>query len=734
MSVRDILQAAAGVGGGETPYSLYVWGENRWGQRGTNNAVINMQPARFDNLTTWSTVAGGAEQALAVKTNGTLWAWRQGALGSLGLNNAISQSSPVQVGALTNWSKVFCGGYNSFSIKTDNTLWAWGNNQNGSLGVNNVTTSSSPVQIGGLTWSTVSAVGFYTMAIRANGSLWGWGNNIQGQIGDNSIIFRSSPVQIGALTGWTRVAAGNQSFTLAIRSGQLWSWGVNSRGQLGINAPTSDQRSSPVQVGALTDWAEISAGNAHCLAVKTGGTLWAWGENDQGQVGDGTTINRSSPVQIGSASDWSKVYAGIGNSPSNSYAIKTNGTIWAWGSPGGNGTLGNSLTLDTSSPVQIGSATNWSMLTPLGGNSGFVFAINSSGELYGWGNCGIINENTFLGSLNSPVQVGTLEWSQIASGNDVSLGIKAEGSLWSWGRGNRGQLGNNRVTDQYVSPNQIGTAKDWAQIFAFSESGCFAIKSSGTLWAWGGNLGGELGLNDVGISRSSPVQVGALTNWKYIAGGAAHALAVKTDGTLWSWGGGSLGRLGGNNVIARSSPVQVGALTNWAQASGGGAFSVAVKTDGTLWSWGFNQTFVGNLGLNDSGIDRSSPVQIGALTNWKQVSAGNDFCVAVKTDGTLWSWGQNQSGQLGDGTGANKSSPVQIGALTDWSVVIAGADQAVGVRTNGTLWAWGNNTYGQIGDGTNTNKSSPVQIGALTTWDKLSSSNVSSRMTGAFIP
>ena len=170
--------------------------------------------------------------------------------------------------------------------------------------------------------------------------------------------------------------------------------------------------------------------------------------------------------------------------------------------------------------------------------------------------------------------------------------------------------------------------------------------------------------------------------------------------------------------------MQIGALTNWAQVSAGYNTSLAVKTDGTLWAWGRNNS--GQLGDNTL-ITKSSPVQIGALTNWAQVSGGGTpsvgYSLAVKTDGTLWAWGANNRfgqpyGTLGDGTIIDKSSPVQIGALTNWAQVSAGSTNSLAVKTDGTLWAWGLSGFGELGDGTTIGKSSPVQIGALTGWNK----------------
>jgi alpha-tubulin suppressor-like RCC1 family protein len=197
-----------------------------------------------------------------------------------------------------------------------------------------------------------------------------------------------------------------------------------------------------------------------------------------------------------------------------------------------------------------------------------------------------------------------------------------------------------------------------------------AIKTDGTLWAWGRNLDGELGDN-TSVNKSSPVQIGVLTNWSQVSAGNAQTTAVKTDGTLWTWGNATDGRLGNNtNTVNKSSPIQVGALTNWSQVSTGSAFTVSVKADGTLWAWGRNGD--GQLG-DGTVILRSSPVQVGALTTWSQASAGSiSIASAVKTDGSLWSWGNNSNGDLGDGTVVKRSSPVQIGALLSWSQVSAG--------------------------------------------------------------
>lgn len=246
------------------------------------------------------------------------------------------------------------------------------------------------------------------------------------------------------------------------------------------------------------------------------------------------------------------------------------------------------------------------------------------------------------------------------------------------------------------------------------------IPDAPQLWSFGVDTNGQLGIGTSGFNKSSPVQVGALTNWSSVAtGGTAFSVAVKTDGTLWSWGNNYKGQLGlgiyGSGTYY-SSPKQIGALTNWIYSACGDTFAAAIKTDGTLWTWGNN--LYGQLGLNSSGAyqTKASPNQVGALTNWSSISCGFANMLAVKTDGTLWSWGRNNNGQLGNSNTSNYSSPIQIGALTTWLKVVSGSYHSLAIKTDGTLWSWGNNGIGNLGLGNTTYYSSPKQIGALTTW------------------
>jgi alpha-tubulin suppressor-like RCC1 family protein len=340
---------------------------------------------------------------------------------------------------------------------------------------------------------------------------------------------------------------------------------------------------------------------------------------------------------------------------------------------------------------------------------------------------GVINKNApvVVGPTGSPPEGGSAPgiWTLEQAAGYIKQGLwpkpLLQRELYSWGNNASGELGLNDVAKR-SSPVQVGTLINWSQVSA-GEYHSAAITTSGTLFTWGFNAQGQLGLNTAGAitERSSPVQVGALTTWSQVSAGSRFCAAITTSGTLWSWGANNSGQLGQNNTIYRSSPVQVGSLSNWSKVSASvdSNSCAAIKTDGTLWTWGYN--YAGQLGHNDT-VRRSSPVQVGALTTWDQVSAGNFHCAAIK-DGALWTWGNAAQGQLGTGNpNNNQSSPVQVGALTTWSQVKGGYYNCAAIKTDGTLWTWGRNNAGQLGLNDVIGKSSPVQVGSLTTWSQVS--------------
>ena len=450
------------------------------------------------------------------------------------------------------------------------------------------------------TLGAMAARGFGWLFRGAGGAgLFAWGYNNTGQLGLGDLTNRSSPVQVGALATWAKTGAGYVS-SYAIKSdGTLWSWGYNFYGGLGLGDAVT--RSSPVQVGALTTWNAVAGMYLSAHAIKTDGTLWAWGANFYGDLGVSNTTNYSSPVQVGALTNWASIGVGSPNTTRRFVtAVKTDGTLWAWGwgTQHNGGTSGNAFDVTVS--------------TPTGGPTAI--------------------------DRQSPVQIGSAtNWARASSGAQHSLAITTTGALYAWGNNIQGECGQGATAynnpDLYypTTPDQFCLGPDWQWYSSPYYGGVYGNDPTLTICDPYYVTWNVYSANTQPWGYSLPTQVGALTTWSKVSAGNFCSFAVKTDGTLWSWGSASLGQLGTNNTTSYSSPVQVGALTTWANVSAGqSSFALAVKTDGTLWAWGDNSQ--GQLGQGNT-TSRSSPVQVGTATNWLSTgfSAGGLSSLAIRS-------------------------------------------------------------------------------------------------------
>ena len=358
-----------------------------------------------------------------------------------------------------------------------------------------------------------------------------WGLNDRGQLGDNTLISKSTPVPIfqgGA--NWKQASAGLLHTAAIKNNGTLWSWGYNGYGELAISEDDPTQRLIPVQAAiGGTNWEQVSCGSYHSAAVKTDGTLWTWGRNNEGQLGLGGFAAQDDPVQVSvGTTNWKQVAC----ERYYTAAIKTDGTLWTWGY-NAYGQLGDNTTIRKNTPAQ----------TSLGGT----------------------------------------DWKQVACGYGHTSAVKTNGTLWTWGRNNQGQLGNGTSGTNTSTPTQVSVGStNWKQV-ACGEGHTVAIKTDGTLWAWGYNVFGQLGDNTLN-NKLTPTQVfGGGTNWKQVSCGFRRTASIKTDGTLWNWGVGAEGQLGTNFTTNSSIPVQtfVGG-TDWKQVSCGFYHTAAIRTSDNL--------------------------------------------------------------------------------------------------------------------------------------------------------
>ena len=524
-------------------------------------------------------------------------------------------------------------------------------------GTNSTYTCSFTKRLIGSGYIALAAGAASSYALGIDGILWAWGQNDSGQLGDGTTVQRSSPTKVGS--NFASIAAGNQHAVAVKTDGSLWAWGS------GIYDPVSWQPAhSPLRLGE--GYASVDAGGHSSFAIKSNGSLWAWGTNDFGKYGDGSTQASSAPKQVSDAV--AMVSAGKGSTA----MVKKDGTLWIAGD-NSFGELGLGTITTRSNPVFIGSGFT-SVAT--GGGWNATWATKTDGSLWAWGDnrFGQYGDATSISST-TPKRIGKdVGFARVAAGFGHYVAIRTDGSLVGWGGNSVGQLGLGTTVLSSATPTLIGTG--YSDV-ATGGMHTIALKTDGSLWTWGNNVSGALGVVSAETCQpsypypcsSKPSLVG--TGYKAISAGASHTVALKSDGALWAWGDNSAGQLGvestdfckegsnntGTNVnhlACALTPKLVG--TGFVSVSAGYQHTLAIKTDGTLWAWGTN--YWGYLGDGGSTGAIVAPKKIGS--GFTRVAAGGYVSVAIKADGTVWSWGWNQFGNLGDGTLVGHLAPALV--------------------------------------------------------------------------
>jgi alpha-tubulin suppressor-like RCC1 family protein len=633
----------------------------------------------------------------------------------------------------------------------------------------------------------------HTLALKSDGTLFGWALNSLtqlGRLGLGATGVQETPIQ---LTGFGTanddnlyISAGSINSFVIKQDNTLWATGNNTSGSLGLGDSTARTVFTQVTSGINNIWEKVSGCNIHTLGIKTDGTLWGWGYNFYGQLGLGDNITYNTPQQVGTATNWNKIYtsktATTGGTTGFSAAIKDDGTLYVTGrNTNGQLGLGDITARNVFTQVTTAGINTWSMVS-LG--TSFMAGVKTDGTLWTWG----LNTSGQLGLGNltqftSPQQVGSdTDWVQVECGNTFTIARKSNNTIYSCGNNSDGSLARGSINVNQTTFGQIGTS-NWIDIkcgydfmatlsstyyisfagynlyaefgqnymggyyrsptlapsisynnwistgfFPYNSANILFIKNDGTLWASGSNQNGQLGLGDT-TTRTIIMQVGTDTWIKVACGGRSSATSssfsagIKSNGTLWTWGNNTNGQLGLGNNTQYTTPQQVGVDNTWIFIACGKEinYMIGIKSNGTMWGWGLNTS--GQLGLGNN-TTYNTPQQIGTDTNWSSaqlsgaISQGST--IAMKTNGTIWSTGSGFQGSLGLGNNSNRNTFAQIGTST-WSILQMSGFSSWGIKTDGTLWSWGSNPSGQLGLGNTTSYNSPQQVGIDNNWSIISS-------------
>lgn len=677
--------------------TVWSWGTNGFGQLGDGTTQPRALPAALETIDRVKFIETGYSHTLALREDGTVWSWGANGYGPLGRPATRSEPTPTQVPGLTGGVAVAAGGYHSLMLRGDGTVWSWGYNATGQLGRSTPTSfDATPTQVPGLTnVVALSAGSDNALALRADGTVWSWGNNGNGQLGRSTPTrFDPIPTQVPGLTGIMALSAGSGHALAVRRDGILWAWGTNSYRQLGFPEATSSNP-TPRQVPALTDVVDAAAGSSLSLVRRADGSVWAWGLDPSVVVpweGDATPRRLDGPKHV---------IALAAGGPA--LMLDKNGTLWGWGW-NSSGALGTGTNI-RSTPVRV---KDLSGIVSLSASTYFSLALREDGTVWGWGDNRYYQLSPWQPELQAtPTQVmGVPKAVAIATGAVHALAVAEDGSVWGWGDNSDGQFGPIiPTTSPVVQVEGLSGMVAVTAGFQFS----LALREDGTVWGLGRNGSGQLGWPDDFDIHTTPRQVPDLTDVVTLSAGAVHALALREDGTVWAWGVNQQGQLGVDTSLAsRHTPAPVPGLTDVVAISATQGSNLALRRDGTVWGWGDNS--LGQLG-DGTRISRHTPAPVAGLTNVVGLmSTFYGTSLVVRRDGTVWGFGHNDMGVLANTAQQFYTTPVRLPALARVKALSAGMGTGYALREDGTVRAWGSNAYDQIGDGVSSVHSTPVRV------------------------
>jgi alpha-tubulin suppressor-like RCC1 family protein len=684
--------------------TVFAWGYNSYGQVGDGTTTMRLTPVRV-RLPAGVKVAAVRESGLftlALTTRGQVLDWGNNTYGELGDGTTQNRAVPVRVRLPkgVRVTAISVGDDSALALTRSGRVLSWGANFSGQLGDGDTTERHVPgyVRLPAHTKITSIAGGVGTgYAVTSAGRLLAWGNNYSGELGDGTTKTRRTPVQVRLPAGVKVAAAtGGLRHALALTTGgRVLAWGDNAFGQLGDGSTTASDRPQWVDLPQGTRVRGLAAGREYSMALTAGGRVLAWGRNEVGQLGNGSTTNSATPQNVHLPAGFTPTAIGAGSDAESGLAIGhqvrdatiaavtataagPGQTVVGWGS-NSDGQLGNGTTTDASQPVFVELSRQRHYTTVRAGISTSV-ALDASGAVFAWGSniYGQIGDGTTMPRL-TPVRTklpAGVKVTALREGGQFTVALTTKGQVLAWGDNFDGELGDGTDLNRAL-PVRVKLPKGVTvtAISAGADS-ALALTRSGRVLSWGANLVGQLGTGTTPAFRFVPgyVRIPRHTRITSIAAGNGTGYAVTSAGRLLAWGYNANGGLGDGTTKIRRTPVQVHLPkgVKVAAATAGGLHALALTTDGRVLGWGDN--FYGQLG-NSSAMEEHVPVlvKLPGRTKVRALAAGRQYSMALTTSGRLLAWGRNEVGQLGIGSTTDSATPRRVHLPAGFSPTAIGA-------------------------------------------------------------
>jgi alpha-tubulin suppressor-like RCC1 family protein len=627
--------------------------------------------------------SSSGETTCGIQMDGTLWCWGANMTGAVGNNTMIDQYEPVQI-AKGPWTAVTNGASHACALAADSTISCWGNNDSGQLGLGDTAQRLAPTPLTTkLGWTAVTAGDDFTCALASDATAWCWGDGYSGELGDGKQMTEYAPSQVdGEL--WTALSAGTSHACGVRQDGHLRCWGDNTSGELGNGESYST--SSPTALDEDdADWAAVASGAAFTCATKLDGSGLCWGDNTNGQLGN-TTMSRfnSTPaIVVHGARAWTQLSTGR----DHTCGVGADNNLWCFGLS----ELGTSA--DVHAPVQVPGT--WKVVSA---GLGSTCAIDDTDALACWGENadGQLGDST-IARRTSPKTIAAPSWTAITVGPQSACALAKDGALFCWGSAGWG-LGDGSYGR--LMPTAI-PGGPWSAVATDSDHTCAVLSASQELYCWGGNGFGELGTGDY-LNYPTPHSI-STAKWDAVATSGTHTCAISAAQAM-CWGSNDTHQVDStaNPYVQLPSAVMSGSIV-----TAGNRHTCAIDASGIASCWGDNTS--GQLGIGDPTPIAPQPTPVAGSSHWLSLALGVTHTCGIATDHSLWCWGDDARGQLGDDASLAQGAPVRVGAGTDWMQVTAGATHTCALQTGGALWCWGDNTSGQLGLGTS-NEGTPVLV------------------------